>query len=340
MRLLLAALLLASWIRSPARAEDPPAPAAPAPATAPKAPAKDPLLIGVYDVTIDAVVDGDTIRVPGEPAIRLLGVDCEEVFKDARDRAAAESDFAAYAKAKRGASPTPVKYGTPAGEAAKAAVRALFADAPRVRLERDEVGGHEHDGFGRRLAHVVLLPARGERNLAVEVVRAGHAPHFVKYGRTRRFDAELAAAQQEARAAKRGIWSASGPAHYPDYDERLAWWEERALQVDAWRAAPAAPERIELGTLDAGARLAARVGQEAVLFGTVKQVGERGPPFLLWLADRQGADVPVVVFDEQVWKALDQAALERRFVTVKGPVSLFRNRPQVEVTKADQVSTK
>ena len=54
--------------------------------------------------------------------------------------------------------------------------------------------------------------------------------------------------------------------------------------MDAWRAAPASEERIELGTLGASERLAARVGKTAVLFGSLAREGDTGPPWILWLS--------------------------------------------------------
>lgn len=339
-------LLLVAVLSGGAAAADgpvaPPAPLPPAaPPLAPPAPsAVDPLVIGTYDVTVDAVTDGDTIRVPGEPPVRVIGLDCEEVFKSAADRAAAQADFAAYARAKRGSSPQPVKFATPAGEAAKAFVRVLFEGVRRVRLERDEVGGHELDTFDRRLAHVVLLTGQSERQLALEVVRAGHSPYFVKYGRSLRLDAALVKAQAQAQAERRGVWAEGGPGHYGDYSERLAWWESRARQVDVWRQAPPAPERIALGTQGAAERLAARVGQEATVFGTLRGLRTQAWPHLLWLTDRRGADVPVAVFEESAWSALDLDALGSRFVTVTGPVTLYRGRPQIEVRRPEQISTR
>lgn len=329
-----------------ARADPPPSaggaapPQAPPEPPAPAARPAEPLVVGVFDVTAETVVDGDTLRLPGQPSLRVLGLDCEEVFRAAADRAAAAADFAAYARAKRGDSRLPVKYGTPAGDAAREHVRALLRGVSRMRVEKDEVGGREIDLYGRRLAHVVLLAERGETNLGVEVVRAGHSPYFVKYGRLLRFDAAFAAAQAQARAAKRGICGAGGPAHYPDYEERLRWWEERAEQVDAWRALPAAPERIELGAPGAAERLATRVGKEVVLFALARTLPTRGPPYVIWLSDRRDADVPAVVFDEEVWRALDREALARGYVTVRGPVTLYRGRPQVAITRAEQISVR
>ncbi len=323
----------------PLRAEEP---GAPAPVrSAPRAPPTDPLLLGTFPLDAgSSVVDGDTLRLVGQPPIRVLCLDCEEVFHNEADRAAAEADFDAYARAKRGSSLLPVKFGTPAGTAAREFVRAFLEGVERVRLERDEVGGHELDGFERRLAHVVVVRPTGEQNLAVEVVRAGHSPYFEKYGRSRRFHAELVAAQAQARAAARGIWGSEGPRHYPDYEERLAWWEQRALQLEAWRALPAAPTRIELGTERASEQLAASVGREVVVFGTVGRLRMDAWPRLIWLVHQRGADFTLVVRDVEVWAALDQAALASRFVTVTGPLSLYRGRPQIELKDPSQVSTR
>ena len=323
------------------RAEEPAAPVQPVSPPAPSLPPADPLVVGTFELQhLTSVVDGDTLRVLGQAPIRVLCLDCEEVFHAAADRAAAEVDFDAYARAKRGTSPVPVKFGTPAGAAATEFVRAFLEGVERVRLERDEVGGHDVDAYERRLAHVLVLRATGEQNLAVEVVRAGHSPYFVKYGRSRRFHAEFVAAQAQARAALRGIWGAQGPRHYPDYDERLAWWEQRALQLDFWRALPAAPTRIELGTEQASERLMASVGQVVVVFGAAGRMRLDAWPRLIWLAHKRGADLTLVVRDAEVWAALDLDTLARRFVTVTGPVSLYQGRPQIEITDPLQVSTR
>jgi hypothetical protein len=231
-----------------------------------------------------------------------------------------------------------VKYGTPAGEAAKVFAKSLVASSREVRLEEDAEGERSLDAYGRRLAHAVLVLAEGERLLAEEVIRAGHSPHFVKYGRSLRFDARFEAAETEARQARRGIWGEAGPAHYPDYEERRTWWRARAEQVDRWRAAPASAERVRLGVPEGSERLAARVGLEVVVFGEVRDRRD-GPtaPWILWLQDRPGRDFPVVFFDEAVFRSLDPRALASRYLTVRGRVTLYRGRPQVVVERAAQV---
>lgn len=337
----LAALLLLLALGLPAlRAED--VPPAPAPAHAPPAtPAAkpDPLVVGTFPITEDTVVDGDTVRVPGQPSIRIVGLDCEEVFHRDRDREAAKADFKAYARDKRGDSPMPVKFGTPAGEAARAFASQLLAGATALRIERDGLEGPEHDGFDRLLGHVIVVKPQGELHFALEMVRAGHSPYFVKYGRTRRMDAEFTAAEAEARTARRGIWGSAGPAHYPDYDERLAWWQARARQVDAWRAAPDAPERIELGTHLGTQRLAQRTGQPVLLFGTVGRLRLDEFPFIVYLAHKKGEDLPVVIRDRKVLEAIDPLKLSHGYVVVKGTLTSYRGKPQVEVAEAAQVTS-
>src|SRR5687768_14857975 len=160
--------------------------------------------LGAFRLTANAVVDGDTLRLehPREN-VRVHGLDAEEVFYDEAERAAAAADFAAYAAGKRGAFSSPVKFPTPAGEAAKAVAEAFLRGVKTVRLESDEVG-RERDGFGRRLAHV-LVEREGEGVLfAEELIRAGWSPYFVKYGRSLRYDARFVAAQAQARERKLG----------------------------------------------------------------------------------------------------------------------------------------
>ncbi|MFM8979063.1 MAG: thermonuclease family protein [Planctomycetia bacterium] len=318
----------------PAPAPAPPSATAPAPAATP-----DPLLVGTFPITPETVVDGDTLRVPGQPSIRIVGLDCEEVFHRDRDREAAKADFKAYARDKRGDSPMPVKFGTPAGEAARAFASQLLAGASALRVERDGLQGPDHDIYDRLLGHVVVIKPQGELHFALELVRAGHSPYFVKYGRARRMDAEFRAAEAEARTARRGIWASDGPPHYPDYDERLAWWQARARQVDGWRAAPDAPERIELGTHEATRRLAQRQGQPVVLFGSVGRLRLDEFPFIVFLAHKKGEDLPVVIRDRKVLEAIDPLKLSHGYVVVKGTLTSYRGKPQVEVAEAAQVTS-
>lgn len=323
-------------------ADDAPAPVAPAKEAAPKA--TDPLLIGTYPISVECVTDADTIRLlESKDRVRIMAIDAEEVFHRDEDRAAAAKDFAAYAKAKRGARPLPVKYGTPAGDAAREHAKLLMKGATTMRLERDAVDAPAKGYYGRILAHVIILKADGaELNLAEELIRSGHSPYFTKYGRSLRFDARMRQAQDEARKAKRGIWGSDGPDHYPDYDERLRWWDGRADQIDRWRKECKQPNRVTLGSPTADAKLAALVGKEAVVFGLYERELKvsSGDRRLFLLGHKRGRGFPLVVFDDEVVKGLDMDALGARYATARGKVTLHKGRPQMVIESPTQVSTK
>ena len=320
---------------APAAPLAPPRPAAPQ-----AAPTTDPLLIGVFPLAGTPVIDADTIRLADGRSVRVRGIDAEETFKRARHREAAARDFAAYAREMRGDSPRPVKFGTPMGEAASDELRRLLAGVTSVRLERDAVGDRDEDAFGRLLAHIVVDRPEGNLLVAEALVRGGWAPYFVKYGRSLRFDARFVAAQDAARVAGVGIWGREGPAHYFDYPERMAWWEERARQMDRWRAVANRPGHVTLGTTDADDRLTALVGHTATVFGSLERIlpDADSPRQIVFLAHRRGRGFPMVVFDPEVWSAIDLAALTSRFVTVRGTVTLYRDRPQIVVTDPAQVA--
>ena len=311
----------------------------------PKADAKpaDPLVIGTWPASVECVVDADTVRI-GEKrqGVRILAVDAEEVFREPKDRKAAEQDFAAYAKAKRGESKYPVKYGTPAGEAAREFVKGLMDGVTHIRLERDAVGDRAKGTYGRLLGHVFLVKPDGDVLLSEALIRAGHSPYFNKYGRSRRFDARLNAAQAEARKAERGIWGKDGPAHYPDYEERVRWWTKRADLVDRWRAVAAKPDHVTLGAPDADAKLKALIGKEAVVFGVfdreLKVSSGTQRVFLLSHERRRG--FPFVVFDPKVAATLDLEELGAWQVTLRGKITLYKERPQMVIESPTQISTR
>ena len=66
---------------------------------------------------------------------------------------------------------------------------------------------------------------------------------------------------------------------------------------------------------------------------------DAGRPRILWLRHRPKSDFAVVVFDAEVWRALDHEAVNRLYVTVEGPVSLYRGRPQIVVSDPSWITT-
>src|SRR5262245_41308474 len=101
-RLALALLLPTALLAPPTWADGGAAPAA-APA---KPGAAGSYVVGEYALEGEPVVDGDTLRLGRAGRVRVLGLDCEEVFvhgpapsvAERADEARATEDFPAYAK--------------------------------------------------------------------------------------------------------------------------------------------------------------------------------------------------------------------------------------------------
>lgn len=301
------------------------------------------LVIGEFRIT--KVTDGDTVRVDGlDAALRLLGIDAEETFKSEGDRRAAEADYAAYQRDKRGSSPRPVKYATPLGEQAKHWGQAFFENVDKVRVERDHPA-EIRDRYDRYLAYVIANKNGKWLNYNVELVRAGMSPYFDKYGQSRRFHDDFIAAQNEAKAAKRGIW-ATGVANYPDYPEREAWWTARGRFVAKFRTdGEGHAEYIDLTHWDAKQQLEAHVGKEVHILSTVSEVriGEKGPSKVL-LGYRRYEDFPLVFFDRDMLGTTGLAEWKGEYVIATGIPTLYRNKHngrsqiQLQIDHASQIT--
>jgi len=141
---------------------------------------------------VESVTDGDTIRVTvdgvSEP-IRIIGLDSPESRKPG----------------------TPVE--CMAREATAAAKRLISPDW-EVALEADPTQD-TRDRYGRLLAHVFLPDGR---LFSEEMIRGGYAVHYVYAGGPSIYADRLAAAEDEAVASERGLWSrdtCAGNPHAP-----------------------------------------------------------------------------------------------------------------------------
>jgi endonuclease YncB( thermonuclease family) len=301
------------------------------------------LVLGEFPLT--KVIDGDTIRVDGlDQSHRLIGLDTEETFKTERDRRAFENGWESYLVKAQAKTRSPVKIPTPLGEDAKTFAKAFFKGVRYVQLERDHPK-EVRDRFGRFLTYVFVEKDGKRLNYNVECVRAGMSPYFMKYGYSRRFHQELIDAQDEARAAGRGIWDPS-KMHYRDYDARLRWWTYRAEAVQAFeRESEGKDDHIILTHYDAPQRLQALLGREVVLFGAVAEIRQNATgPTKVMLARRQGEDFSVIFFDKDVFEATGIPNARGEFIKVRGVVSSWHNKYkkrdelQIQVELAGQVT--
>jgi endonuclease YncB( thermonuclease family) len=301
------------------------------------------LVIGEFKVT--KITDGDTIRVDGlDSSLRLLGMDTEETFKSEGDRRMFDQGWPSYVVAKRAGKPRPQKYPTPLGEDAKHFAEHFFEGADKVRLERDHPA-EIRDAYQRYLAYVFVQNKAGAWvNYNVEAVRAGMAPYFPKYGNSRRFHDDFIKAQEEARAAKRGIWAPNVMA-YPDYDERLEWWTARGSFVHGFRTeGEGKPNYIDISHWDATKRLEQLVGKEVNLLGLVADVriGERGPT-RVDLSRQQFGGFPLMFFDRDVLTQSGIATWKGEYVWITGVPTIYENRHthrkqvQIVIDRASQI---
>jgi micrococcal nuclease len=156
-----------------------PAPVAPpvvsVPSSVSAAPA--PVVAPVPEVTVTKNVDGDTVHVStpsGPEVIRIIGVDTPEVFGGKE----------CY------------------GPEASAFARDTLPVGARVTLVRDPSQA-ERDRYRRLLRYIEV----GGRDYSEAAIRAGMGT-YVEYGKPVERKAALVAAEAEARAAGRGLWSA------------------------------------------------------------------------------------------------------------------------------------
>jgi micrococcal nuclease len=125
-------------------------------------------------VHVKRVVDGDTLLLDSGERVRLIGIDTPESVKP---------------------DTPPEPWGHEASEFTK-----QLAEGRNVRLEFDR---HREDQYGRTLAYVYL----GDLLLNEEIVRQGFSRAETRFHFRSDFQKRFLAAEQEARQAKRGIWS-------------------------------------------------------------------------------------------------------------------------------------
>jgi len=264
----------------------------------------DPYVAGVFKVT--RVVDGDTIAVDGvSETIRFLCIDTEECEKGPgaeRRTAALTRDYFGYVQEKTRLDPM-AKFNTPMGWEGKKFAERWFPIGSTVRVEYDSLS--RKTGYYGRVLGYVFVKRNGEWvNYNVECVRAGMSPYFDKYGASQRFEGEFIAAEREARAHRRGIWSPYAMA-YPNYDERIAWWSRRAAMLKHFEAKYGAQQNaVSVMDEDDWTRLKGLVGKEVLLFGVVDDEVADPSPAILEMQHKNFVRLALVFPEANVFQAV------------------------------------
>ncbi len=284
------------------------------------------LVIGTFPLT--KVIDGDTIRVDGlDASMRLYGLDTEETFKRKNEWREFDKGWTRYLAEAQARTSHPVKIPTPMGEEAKKFAAKFFKGVRSVDLERDHPK-EIRDFYNRYLTYVFVVKDGKRLNYNVECVRAGMSPYFTKYGYSRRFHQEFVDAQNEARAARRGIWDPSKQ-HYPDYERRLAWWDRRGEYIQQFeRDAAGKKNWVVLTHWDAMDRLRDLLGREVVVLGAVGDIrfSKNGGPTKVVLSRRRTASFPLIFFDKQVLEDSRVESAKGEYIRARGVVARYTNK--------------
>jgi endonuclease YncB( thermonuclease family) len=298
------------------------------------------LVIGIFKVT--KVIDGDTFRFDKlDRSSRLVGIDTEETFKGAD---AEQKNFEigklweSFYKSERGDSRMPVKTDSPMGYEAWKWAEKFFEKVDRVRLEIDEPE-RVLDIYDRYLAYVIAIMKDGtEINYNIEAVKQGYSPYFNKYGNSKRFHKEFVEAQEYAMKNKLGIWN-PGKKAYPDYDERLIWWNKRAEQLENFEKKYSGnPNYLNLNHEKDFDRLKDFAGKEVIVFGSISEILKNKTPYLIRIPHNRVKTFDVVVYVEYI-SLIDELDLDyqKEFYTYfKGKIEPYKGRFQMVLRNKDQ----
>ena len=303
--------------------------------------AQEEFIIGEF--TVQKILDGDTFRLEGlDRSTRLLGIDTEETFKD-NDAEMKVNDisshWAEYYEHKRDSSQKPAKIESPFGYDTWQWTKKLFKDIVKVRLEVDDFK-RVIDMFNRYLVYIIAIKKDGtEFNYNIECVKLGYSPYFSKYGYSARFHDEFVKAQEYARNNKLGIWSGKELC-YPDYPERIDWWDKRAEQIKKFEGSYAGKKGYySMFDLSDYNRLKNMVGDTVTIFGNISRVITDNDPQIVKYELNNDDHIDLVFFSRNTYiiKELSLDSPKDYYVYAKGILSEYKGRLQIIIEDKEQV---
>lgn len=299
------------------------------------------LIIGEFKIS--KVTDGDTFRLENlDRPTRLLAIDTEETFKtdDAEQKINEISKvWAEFYKSQRGENKMPVKTDSPLGYEAWKWAENFFKDIEYVRLEKED-DDRTIDIFGRYLVYMFAIKKDGsEINYNVECVRQGYSPYFNKYGNSKRFHTEFVEAQDYARQNNLGIWDPN-KLHYPDYDERIVWWDKRAQQLNDYKEKYSSGENyFDLSSDRDFARLGDYLGKEITIFGSIGDVLTKRFPYILRIPHTKDEKFDLIIHEENLglMQELDIETKKEYYIYAKGTLEKYGKGFQIVLRDKEQM---
>jgi len=301
--------------------------------------AQDSLVLGEF--TVEKIIDGDTFRFEElDRPTRLLGIDTEEMYKG-KDAEMKTNDLREHwqevYEEKRGERLRPVKTNSPFGYETWLWARHLFKDVVKVRLEKED-DSRFIDAYGRYLVYVIGIRSDStEFNYNIECVRNGYSPYFTKYGYSKRFHKEFTEAQQYARLNRLGIWDSTSLC-YPDYDERLEWWNRRAEAIKTFEAKHRGRPGYFSIQYDFD-QLSSHVGEEVIIFGSITEIYSEREPYLIRFSysPKKHLDLTIFPEEERLFRELRIEELEGEFVYVRGKLENYQGKLRIDLRNKEQL---
>jgi endonuclease YncB( thermonuclease family) len=298
------------------------------------------LVVGNFIVT--KVVDGDTFKFKNlGKSTRLLCIDTEETFKSKNAKERTEeiaADWLNYYKQQKGKSTYPVKQDSPFGYDTWQWAREFMEDADSVRLEKDD-NVRVIDVYDRYLVYVIVYKKGKEINYNLECVKTGHSPYFNKYGNSRRWHKEFTEAQEYAQKNKLGIWNSKSKC-YPDYKDRIDWWNKRAKQIDSYESKFLNKENyFNLLNDDDFNKLNEFVDKEVTIFGSIGEIRIKKYPYIVRFSHSRTQGVDLVFFEDKadIFNAINFDEYKEYYSYAKGKLKKRNGRFQIIIESPKQM---
>lgn len=281
---------------------------------------------------IEKIVDGDTFRLRKyQKSFRLMCIDTEETFKGKNAEEKTEEiskrwlEYYNQNKSNERFN-KPAKIESPFGYKTYLWTKDFFLESDSIRIEVDNFDRIK-DIYDRELVYIIVYKKGKEINYNIECVREGYSPYFNKYGNSQRFHDEFLIAQNEAAANKKGIWSKDEKC-YPDYTQRIEWWNIRANQLVNYELKYSDNlSYINLMKDRDRDKLEANIGKDIIIFGNVTDFFIKKLPFTFRLGISSNMHLNILIYEENkdLLDKLDLKGIDYYYVYIKGELSKNNN---------------